>query len=461
MSAVSTDPAQTLDETDGRVGFSAWYIVGFLTIAASLSTIDRQALALMIGPIKRDLGITDSQMGLLGGLAFTLLYSVATLPAAWLADKKSRRLVVTGGMAFWSLMTMACGMTHRFGTLFLARMGVGVGEAALSPAAYSMLSDLFPKRKLPLAIGLLTAAPFIGVGFANIIGGRLVQYLESIPPIVLPILGAVKSWQVTFLLLGIPGVLLAILGCLTIAEPQRQGRLADGPAPLTSAQILTFLKGRRRFLALHFTAYIALSIQGWCLFFWVIEFLVRQRGMDRASAGLDYGVMALVLGMSGSVISGQLAAKLLARRAGDTTLRLVFFSVLALMPLAVAMPLVPHAWQTLALLAPITFLMGWPGGLGTTALQLIVPNELRGRIIALYMLVVNCVSLTLGPYLGGLISDQVFDGKSLGGSLSLMACVDYPLAAICLFACLGPFRRALEQARAWDVSPQRSDGAPE
>jgi MFS family permease len=120
-------------------------------------------------------------------------------------------------------------------------------------------------------------------------------------------------------------------------------------------------------------------------------------------------------------------------------------------PLAIVMPLLPQGWQILAVLAPITFLMGWPGGLGTTALQFIVPNELKGRIIALYLLIVNFISLTLGPLLGGLISDRLFAGKSLGGSLCLMAAVDYPVAALCLFFCLKPFRRAMAQAEAWET----------
>ncbi len=447
VAAVETVPTSRTIE---RAGFGAWYAAIFLTVAASFSTVDRQILALMIGPLKRDLAISDTEMGVLGGLAFTLLYTFATLPAAWLADLKSRRLVVTGAVALWSLMTATCGLTHRFLTLFLARMGVGVGEAALSPAAYSMLSDLFPKRALPLAIGLITAAPFIGVGFASIVGGQLVQRLEA-APVVLPGLGLVKSWQAIFLMLGAAGVALALIGRLTLAEPRRRG-LVSGAAreTLSLRQIVDFLAGRRRFLILHFIAFIALSIQGWCLFFWVVEFLVRERGMNHAQAGLDYGIMALVFGLSGSIVAGRLASRLQARGDGDATMRLVLMSVLALGPLAVAMPLVPHAAMTLALLAPITFLMGWPGGLGTTALQFIVPNELKGRIIALYMLVVNCISLTLGPWLGGLISDRVFAGKSLGGSLGLMAAIDYPVAAFCLLLCLAPFRRAIAQAAAWD-----------
>jgi MFS family permease len=429
----------------------AWYAVGFLTVAASLSTVDRQILALMIGPIRRDLAITDSQIGLLGGLAFSLLYTAFTLPAAWIADQRSRRTVVAVGMLFWSAMTATCGLTHRFVTLFLARMGVGLGESALSPAAYSMMSDLFPRASLPMAVGLFSAAPFIGVGVANMVGGPLVQHFETLPRVSLPLLGMVRSWQLMFLGLGLPGVLLAVLGWFTVGEPTRRGRVAgDTSRSLTLREILGFLGGRGRLLTLQFTAYVALAIQGWCLFFWVVEFLVRERGMVRGQAGLIYGVMVFSLGLAGALVSGRLASLLAARGRVDATLRLVLWSVLALGPLAVVMPLVPRAWQVLLLLAPMTFLMGWPGGLGTTALQFIVPNELKGRIIALYLVVVNFISLSLGPWLGGLISERLFAGRSLGGSLSVMAAVDYPIAALCIALSLPSFRKAMGEAQAWE-----------
>jgi MFS family permease len=390
-------------------------------------------------------------MGVIGGLAYTLLYTFCTLPAAWLADRGSRRAVATGAMFLWSLMTASCGLAQSFVTLFLARMGVGIGESGLAPASYSMLSDLFPRRSLPIALGLLNAAPFLGVGVANILGGALVQHFETAPPVTLPVLGLVKSWQFTFILLGLPGVFMALLGVFTLKEPARRGRaVGDGHVPLTVAQVVEFVSGRWQFLTLMFVAYICLSIQGWGLFFWIVEFLVRERGVPRAEVGLIYGSMAMILGFAGALLSGALAARLLKRGHADTLMKLVIAAVLILGPLAIVMPLAPKAWQIFLLLVPITFFMGCPGGLGTTALQFIAPNELKGRIIALYMLVVNCISLTLGPFLGGLISDRIFDGKSLGGSLTLMAAVNYPIAIVCLLLCLGHFRAAVDKARAWD-----------
>jgi MFS family permease len=439
------------DRLSDRATAAAWYAAAYLTLAAGLSTIDRQVLSLMIGPIRRDLHISDTEMGVIGGLAYTLLYTFCTLPAAWLADRGSRRAVATGAVFLWSVMTASCGLARSFATLFVARMGVGIGEAGLAPASYSMLSDLFPKRTLPIALGLLNASPFLGVGVANILGGALIQHFETAPPVVLPLVGAMKSWQFTFILLGLPGVAMALLGFFTLKEPARRGRaIDDGHVPLTLAQVAGFVSGRWKFLTLMFVAYICLSIQGWALFFWIIEFLVRERGLPRAQVGLIYGSMAMILGFAGAILSGALAARLLQRGSTDMLFKLVIGVELILGPLAIVMPMAPKGWEIFVLLVPITFLMSCPGGLGTTALQFIAPNELKGRIIALYMLVVNCISLTLGPFLGGLISDRIFGGKSLGGSLSLMASVDYPVAIVCLILALGPFRAAVDKARAWD-----------
>ena len=159
-----------------------WYVIGGLTIASTFSIIDRQILNGMIGPVKRDLGgISDFQVSLIMGFAFTFMYSVLSYPAGWLADRYSRRSLMAGGIATWSILTVFCGLANQYMHLFLARMGVGVGEATLGPAANSVLADYFSTDNLPLAIGIVSAAPFVGQGLANIAGGPLIDYLESTP----------------------------------------------------------------------------------------------------------------------------------------------------------------------------------------------------------------------------------------------------------------------------------------
>ena len=449
------DTAAPAEPTRGAQAgaFYRWYVVAFLTLASTVSTIDRQILALMIGPVKRDLGVSDTMMGLLGGLAFTLFYTILTLPMAWLADRSNRRRIIGLGIFFWSLATMACGMAGKFWHLFAARATVGVGEATLAPAAISMLSDYFDRRKLPLAIAIFGAAPFIGVGLANLLGGVVVSHLETVPHIELPLFGAMKSWQAMFVIVGAPGVLLALV-TLTIREPIRIGRVQDGGG-MTLRDAARFFAGRGKFLTFHFIAFTALAMQGWGLFYWVVEFFLREHGATRAMVGLHFGLVALIVGTAGGVFAGQLAARMMAEGRADATLRLVLVATLALIPVGVAAFLVPGYWGAMALVAVAIFFMGWPNGLGTAALQFIVPNELRGQVMALYFVVVNFLSYSFGPLLGGVISDQVFGGKSLGHTLALMAAVNYPIGAFCIWRCLAHFRTALAASDGWATPDPR------
>ncbi len=425
-----------------------WYVVGFLTLSSTVSIIDRQILALMIGPVKRDLQVSDTMMGLLGGLAFTLFYTALTLPMAWLADRTNRRRIIGLGIFFWSLATMACGLAGKFWHLFAARATVGVGEAALAPAAISMLADYFDRHRLPLAIAIFGAAPFIGVGLANLLGGVVIQHLETLTNLSLPFFGPLKSWQAMFVIVGAPGVLLAFV-TLTIREPRRIGRADPTGAGMSLRDAAAFFAGRRRFLVFHFIGFTALAMQGWALFYWVIEFFLREHGADRATVGYTFGLVALLIGTTGGVFAGQLSARMMQAGRGDATLRLVLGATLVLIPIGVAAFLVPSYALAMTLVAVAIFFMGWPNGLGTAALQFIVPNELRGQVMALYFVVVNFLSYTLGPLLGGVISDQVFHGQSLGHTLALMAAVNYPLGAFCIWRCLAHFRTALAAADAW------------
>lgn len=425
-----------------------WYVAIFLTVASTMSVIDRQVLALMIGPVKRDLGVSDSMMGLLGGLAFTLFYTILTLPMAWWADRGSRRRIVIGAVAFWSAATIACGLAASYGQLFFARMCVGVGEAALIPTSVSLLADYFDRKRLPMALGLFAAAPLLGVGIANMAGGLVVDRLEAMGRVALPLIGAVQPWQAMFVMVGVPGIVLALIG-FSVAEPPRTGQAVQGEGGIPMRAVIDLLRRRGAFLALMFIAYTALAMQGWGLFFWVVELLVRDHHVSRATAGFDFGILALVMGGAGSWIAGLLSGRMMRGGRPDATLRLVLVASLALIPLGIAAPLVPGYGLAMLLFAGATFFMGWPNGLGNSALASVVPNELRGRIIALYLVVVNFLSFTLGPLLGGLIGDHVFAGRSLGLTLATMAAVNYPIGAVCIWLSLGHFRRALDEAAAW------------
>ena len=423
-----------------------WYVVGILTVASTLSFIDRQILNVMIGPVKRDLGgISDTQVSLIMGLAFALFYNVLSYPAGRISDRYNRRNLMVAGVAGWSIMTALCGAASQYWQLFVTRMGVGVGEATLGPAANSTLADLFSPQRLPLAIGIVSAAPFIGQGLANIMGGPLIDYLEATPNVHLPVLGEVYSWQMVFIIVGLPGLLVAA-ALLTTREPKRRGREVAENESVPFSEVWRFVVERKRLFFLVFTAYLGLSTQGFSLFSWLVEYYVRNHGWTRTEIGLSYGTIAMVVGIIGSVWSGFYAGRLIRRNTADATLRLVLYGTIALLPLATALTLIPNPHLALALLIPVTFLMAMPPGLIMTTLQAISPNELRGQMVAFYLISVSFLSYTFAPSLPAVVSDYFFQSElALGKSISALAVINYAVAIICLALCLKPYRAALAQ----------------
>ncbi len=430
-----------------------WYAVGVLTVASTFSIIDRQILNVMIGPVKRDLGgISDFQVSLIMGFAFTFMYSVLSYPAGWLADRYNRRNLMAGGIAAWSLLTMICGMVSQYWHLFWARMGVGVGEATLGPAANSSLADYFPADRLPLAIGIVSSAPFVGQGLANIAGGPLIDYLEATPNFVLPGLGELYSWQMVFIVVGAPGLLVA-LAMMGLREPARRGKVTD-EVGVPLSEVWAFVRQRWAFFALVFTGYLGLATQGWSLFSWIVEYYVRNHGWTRTEIGLTYGSIAMVVGIIGSVIGGLWAGSLMRRNVPDATLRLVTYGSIVLIPTATALTLVPNPYVGIVLLIPVTFCMAMPPGLIMASLQAVAPNELRGQMVALYLIAVNFLAYTFAPSLPALLSDFVFESElALGKSISLLAVINYTLASVCLYLGLKHYRRALTQASDWARTP--------
>jgi MFS family permease len=183
----------------------AWYVVFALTAIYMLSFMDRQILSLLVGPLKRDLGISDTRVGLLQGLAFGLFYTFMGLPLGRIADRRSRRNLIAAGLVLWSFFTSLCSVANNFWSLFLARMGVGVGEASLSPAAYSLISDYFPREKLGAAISVFYMGVFVGTSLSLLVTGQVIDAMAHTPLITLPLLGTIASWRITFLFVGLPG----------------------------------------------------------------------------------------------------------------------------------------------------------------------------------------------------------------------------------------------------------------
>jgi len=430
----------------------AWYIMGLLTAASIISNIDRQILALMIGPVRRDLGITDVQVSLLLGLAFSLLFTLTTLPVARLADRSSRKVIIGAGVCFWSAMTACCGIAQNYVQLFLARMGVGVGEATLGPASYSLMSDLFSEARLPIAAGLFQCSTFVGGGLAYILGGVLVGYLDTIPDISVPLLGELRSWQLTFIIVGLPGILIG-LSIAFIREPERRGRVhaeSEEQAPFPLKDIWKFMMQRWQFFSLHFLGYLLMATQGFALFAWGAEYFIRAHDFERIDAGLWFGVIALVIGIAGSLSGGLFSSLLIKRGKLDGMMRLGMYKCIFIVPFAVFFGFTDSSTLALVALIPVVYLMALTPGLGAAIVQAVAPNEIKAQMVAVYGVVVSFLSYLIAPLMVAMMTQYVFGrDDAVGYSLGTLTAVVYPLAAVSLGAGLAHYRESIRRTSEW------------
>ncbi|MDZ4729678.1 MAG: MFS transporter [Xanthomonadales bacterium] len=440
--------------TDADVDFPnqryAWYVVSMLTVAYTFSFIDRQIINLLVDPIRQDLQLSDTQISLLQGMAFALFYTIMGIPIARFADVANRRMIIGIGVFLWSLMTCACGLAKSFTQLFVARVGVGVGEAALSPSAYSMISDYFPADKVTRAIAVYTGGSFLGAGLAYVIGGFVVNYVTSIGSVQLPLLGTVRTWQMAFVVVGLPGVILAAL-IFTLREPVRKGVLGIDsgarPKSIPVRTVLAFLRGHWRTYASHMVGVSIFIMLAYAILSWTPAFFVRVHGWTAAEVGVIYGSILLVFGTSGVVGAGWISEALRRRGYKDASLRVIIFGALLSTPFGIAAFLVSNEWLALALVVPLTFFWSLPHGIAPAALQPITPNQMRAQVSAVYMFTINIIGLGLGPTLVAVFTDYVYGEAALVGySLATVAAITGPLSALIIAVGLKHYRRSLADA---------------
>lgn len=414
---------------DRGYGAYAWYVAIILTLANSFAFVDRQVLALLVEPIKADLGVSDTVMSLLYGFSFSLFYVLIGLPMARLADRSNRRNIIVASIVVWSAMTVLCGLARSTAMLFLARVGVGAGEAGLTPSAQSMLSDYFPKDRLPAALGVFSMGIYIGGGMALILGGIVIHALSDMGSITLPLLGAVQPWQATFFIVGAPGIALGLLA-LTIREPQRKGIVG----PLRSLPLADMWRHIRASLSSYVGIIIGLSFMilvGQGSAAWLPAFFERTFGWGPTEIGFKYGLVVFFCGVAGTLTGGFVASDLRRRGFVRANLMAATFGFALLIPLTIAFPLMPSAPAALTVIGFMIFFAGFPFGGGYAALQEITPNPMRAQIAALYMLGVNLIGAGLGPTAIALATDHIFhDPAALYKSLALVSAVFSPLALV-------------------------------
>jgi MFS family permease len=423
----------------------AWYAVVILVIAFVFSFIDRIIIAMLVEPLKQDLGLSDTQIGWLQGLAFAVFYATVGLPIGRWADRYSRRAIIGWGIFFWSLMTAVCGLARNFLELFLARVGVGVGEAALSPAAYSMIADYFPREKLGRAIGVFQSGAFFGAGLSFLVGGLVIRAVSGAGELSLPLVGSVRPWQVVFFVVGLPGVLVALL-MLTVREPARRGTLAGHAAGIPLGTVLRYAVDRWRVFVLHFAGFALLAVPMTTIVTWAFAYFTRVLAFTPPQAALRLGGILVVLSPLGVYAGGWLADFFQRRGHRDATLRVALGAAAGLWPLSAISTTVSAPGLVVALFCPFVFFASLSMALAPAALQVVAPNQMRAQISATWMLVLNLVTAGVGPTAVGALTDHLFgDPLAVGKSMALVNCISVPLAALALWAALAPFRKAAEE----------------
>jgi MFS family permease len=425
-------------------------VVGVLLAAYTLSFLDRMVLSLLVRPIRADLGISDTAMSLLMGFAFAVFYTLMGLPLGYLADRGNRRGLITLGVLVWSAMTALCGLTKSFTALFLTRVGVGAGEATLSPSAYSLLSDYFPKEKLGRVMAVYSIGVPLGSGIALILGGIVVRAAAQLPPVGVPLLGAVQPWRLVFLLVSLPGLLIALL-MLSVREPARRGRakMQESQQASRFGAVFVFVRGHRAAIGAHFAGLSLLTFVIYGGMAWIPTFFARTYDLAPADAALYYGAILAVCGAGGLVLGGILADYLFRRGHADAHLRTILIAVLTSAPFLIAMPLMPSASLAFACLVPAVLLSSMHGGVAGAALQLITPNQFRAQIVALYFFVANLVGLGMGPTAVAALTEHGFgEETALRYSLCVVAACVLPLSALVLWRGLRPFGRSVREVEA-------------
>jgi MFS family permease len=425
----------------------AWYVVAVLMVAYVFSFIDRQILNLLVGPIRADLGISDTQMSLLMGFSFALFYTICGIPIGRLADSKSRRSIIAVGIFFWSLMTAACGTAKSYWQFFLYRMGVGVGEATLSPSAYSLIADYFPKESRATAISVYSMGIYIGSGLAFLLGGLVIQFAGQ-DDVTLPLVGATRPWQLIFFILGIAGILFTF-AMYTVREPARQG-LSGATAGVPLGTVFAYMKQNRRAVLCHNFGFALMAFTAYGAAAWIPTFFIRHHGWTAAEIGMAYGTVIMTFGTLGIVAGGRLSDWLARRGHEDANMRVGLLAAVCGIPSGIAFPLVPDANLAVAMVAISTVFLSMPFGVAPAAVQEMMPNDMRGQASAVYLFVVNLIGLGVGPTAMALATDYVFKSDAaVGYSLLLVGSVAQAGALLLLWAGLAPYRRTLANLRDW------------
>ncbi len=403
--------------------------VAILTLAQVFAFIDRQIPSMLVEPIKQDFNLTDSQIALLGGAAFSIFYAVMALPIGYAVDRYQRTKVLGIGIFLWSLMTALAGLTNSFGKLFGARIGVAVGEAVMAPTSVSLISDSFPENKQGKPMGIITSGVYIGIGITLLGGGFLIDYLTEIDGINLPLIGYLKPWQATFMIVGIPGLILA-LAAFILKEPKRIEE-ASLDKVIDKKNIFLHLKKHKKTLIPMFGGLIFMALIFYSFSFWAPTMMIRAFNISLSEVGLILGVITIVSSIIGTILAGTAVDYLRDKNYSDAPVRAAMIAVLLALPPIASLSFVNSeigAWICIALY--LLFISSF-APLGLLAISGVSTGSVKGQAAAIHAFLMMAFGLSLGPQLTAFFTDYIFaDPNLLINSISLSGLIVLPISAL-------------------------------
>jgi MFS family permease len=429
----------------------AWYVVAVLMLAYISSFIDRQVLTLLVKPLKRDFQISDTQYGLLVGLSFALFYTFLGIPIGRMADRHNRKRIIVWGITIWSVMTALCGVTHSYNQLFLARIGVGIGEAALSPAAYSLITDLFPRQKLGTALGVYNIGVYLGSGLSILLVAIILKLINVEGTWNIPFFGDIFPWQSVFFIVGLPGLLIVLLIAFTVREPARQNAQKEA-VPIS--EIVAYYQANRKAILCLFVGIAFMSFGSYGVTAWTPTLLERHYGLSASQAGLVLGGIVTVFATAGVLFGGYYGDQLTKRNVADAKMRVGFIGMSLGLGFALVL-LIGFVSNLLSvavfgfILACLCFVTSMPYGSATAAVQEMIPPSMRATFSALFVFCVNLIGLTGGPSMIGLLNDKVFkDPNQVHLSMAITVVFGCSISAFLLWSGLKAFAQTTKNAQA-------------
>ena len=408
------------------------------------SFVDRLVLTMLVAPIKADLGLSDVQVSIILGPAFAIFYAIFGLPLGWAADRFSRRWVIYVGVTLWSVAATASGLARSFVPLLLSRIFVGVGEASLTPAAYSLMGEKFPRRRLTTAMSIYQMGSQVGTAAAFAVGGVVIGFATSLHGIDWPLVGKLDAWQLSLVMTGSPGIILALL-VFTFTEPRRTGPANSPSGGGKRKNIFAYLVSERELLLPMTCGFVLIVLLVNSLLAWVPTYITREFGLTPAEYGPALGVITLVSGGT-MVVKGWIVDWLYSRGMRDAHMRFFSWLVAAATPMAVGAFFVSSSLLFLVLFAVVQVMIAQFVVYVAATVQLVAPKELRAQMVAYFISVFSLVGLGLGPVIAAALTDHVFkDEAMLGYSLAVMSAISLPLAWFSLRIALDRVQPAIDR----------------